>query len=322
MNRNSLQFAFLGMLFLAGCGGDDETPEVEEAGKTSAPAVDTEIPSQPLTNDPSSDATISTSTKILKEKLDQAQEKFDEGSVTSFGVGERGWQTYTASKNGFLTHFHLYGEATTQGALHKGRKMYGDAVEGVILLDGNGTTLGTWRLTRDEVVKQLAAQNLRPDERFGWIDVRIEGEQLIPQVAGETYRIQVTKISGGSPWFGSFLFNPRDPYPDGEWWHSKALGKPCDLVFRTYVGKTAGLIAEERVRNRALMEQHLQSNPSNDTPEGAPEPIPDPPTEKPEITPLVPPKPSPPVPPKPSPPVGEGNATKPGGAKPFFFRPK
>ena len=59
----------------------------------------------------------------------------------------------------------------------------------------NGPKYGEWELSRDDIVNQIAAQNLAPREA-GWITIRMRGE--IPQIAGKTYFLVCEKITGGS----------------------------------------------------------------------------------------------------------------------------
>lgn len=268
---------------------------------------------------------------LMPAEIDQAQESEDDGTVTSFGVDAKGWQSYKAGKKGCLTHFTLYGAAHNKNARHKSRFMYGDTIWGEIRLAGTKEKLGTWKLTRDEVEAQLASQGLKPSQ-FGWISVKISEDQRIPQIPGETYLIQSTKIAGGSPWFGSFRVHSGNNYADGEWWHTRP-GSPrlSDLVFRTYVAKTVAQNTKERAIRLEQVERLLREE-KNITKEIAqPQaPSPQPPIRDPippapiapppEFVPIAPPDPLPPPPPS-----VEKNASKAGGKKPllpFLNRPR
>ena len=258
---------------------------------------------------------------LMPAEIDQVQESEDEGTVTSFGVDAKGWQSYTAGKKGCLTYFTLYGSAHNKNARHKSRFMYGDTIWGEIQLAQTKEKLGTWKLTRAEVVAQLASQGLKPSQ-FGWISVKISDDQRIPQVPGETYVIQSTKIAGGSPWFGSFRVRGGNNYPDGEWWHTRP-GSPrlSDLVFRTYVAKTVVQDTKERAIRLEQVERQLREE-KNITKEIAPPPTPSP---QPPVTDPLPPAPrtpppefvpiAPPDPPLPRPSVEE-NASEGSGKKP------
>ncbi|MFP6899310.1 MAG: hypothetical protein VCA36_00110, partial [Opitutales bacterium] len=193
--------------------------------------------------------------------------------------------------------------------------------------------LGTWSLSRDEVVAQLAGQGLKSSQ-YGWISVKISEDQRIPQIPGETYLIQSTKISGGSPWFGSFRVGSGNKYPDGAWWHAKfTQTKQPDLVFRTYVAKTVAQSTQERAIRLEQVERHLREEKNGIKKGGITRPAPSP---QPPITDPVPPVPiappgevvpiAPPDPPLPPPPeTEEKNASKPSPKKPllpFLNRPR
>ena len=233
------------VIAFSGCGDD----QVENP--TTGPIV--VDPAGPGAAGAESNSESSGLPQIALEELDQAQERYDEQMVTSFGVGERGWQTYKASKSGYLTRFTFYGCA------HSKNKIYGESMSGVIRQISTNKVLGTWTLTRDDVVTQLLTHGLRPTD-YDWIDVRISDDQRIPQVAGETYSIQTTTISQNRNWFGSFRFANGDRYPDGAWWHAmKPPAREADLVFRTYVGKTnAQVTAERALRHEELKERQRQ----------------------------------------------------------------
>ena len=285
--RTQAIFLVIAVIF-SGCGDDQvENPttgpvEVNQSGI--APAT-TNLPSPPVL------------LHIALEELDQAQESYDEQMVSSFGVGDNGWQSYKASKTGYLTRFTFYGCA------HSKNKIYGEVMNGEIRLARTNERLGTWTLTRDDVVGQLRARGLRSTD-YDWIDVRISDDQRIPQVAGESYFIQATRISDNRKWFGSFRFATGDRYPDGAWWHAlKPPKREADLVFRTYVGKTnAQVTAERALRHEEVKErQRLKEQEQNGN--RPPKPI-IPPGES---VPLPPPDPLPPV----KPPVEQNASRKP-----------
>ena len=243
--RVQLITVFIATLFSGGCG-DDQV----EAPSTGPVEVNQSVKASPQVSLPEPSPALP---EIVVEELDQAQESYDEQMVSSFGEGDRGWQSYKASRSGYLTRFSLFGRAHTKNSA------YGTIVSGEIRLGRTNEQLGTWSLSRDEVVAQLRARGLH-ETKDDWIDVKIPEDQRIPQIAGEEYLIQSTSITGGKNWFGSFRFATGDSYPDGAWWHT--LNPPvrdADLVFRTYVGKTAKQVTAERVGRHEQVIKHLQA---------------------------------------------------------------
>jgi len=287
--------------FFAGCGEDQV-----EAPSTGPVEVNQSVVAVPEVQLPESPPALP---EIVVEELDQAQESYDEQVVASFGVGDRGWQTYRASKSGYLTRFSLFGRAHTKN------NTYGAIISGEIRLGRNNKKLGTWSLSREEVVAQLNARGLH-ETNYDWIDVKISEGQRIPQTAGEAYLIRSTSIAGGRDWFGSFRFATGDRYPDGAWWHTPDhSSRDGDLVFRTYVGKTAKQVTAERAHRLEQMMKQLRAAEDNTTAESSPSRLPNPvpPDAIPQPPAIAPPDPLPQQP-------KEQNATK----KPLlpFLRPR
>ena len=144
--------------------------------------------------------------------------------------------SYTAGKDGVLTKILLFGRPNYMVSEH-----YGSAMSGFVRA-GNpntGAKYGSWELSRDDIVNQLSGQGLEERES-GWITIRLRGE--IPQEAGKTYFLVCDRIADGRPWFGAFAFGDGNPYLPGRHW----LHPGHDLVFRTYVGKTAEQIEREQ----------------------------------------------------------------------------
>jgi hypothetical protein len=247
--------ALILVVFLSvGCGEDPVEPDTGSVIKEIVPDP---IDQSGDSNDSFAKPTLS---PIVVENLDQAQEIYEKQENTSFKTGDRGWQRYKASRSGYLTRFSLYGCAHSKGARNKSQIIYGDVIWGEIRLERTNETLGTWSLSRDQVVAQLKSRGLEETD-YDWIHVKISDDQRISQVAGETYLIQSVKISDNRPFFGSFRFGVNDPYPDGAWWHCNP--KPTaaydkDLVFMTWVGKTAKQVTEERALRLEEVEQRLQ----------------------------------------------------------------
>ena len=174
---------------------------------------------------------------VYVEELDQVQEFFKEQHETSFShLTNKNWMSYTAGKDGILTKILLFGKPNYMVSEH-----YGSAMGGFVRA-GNpntGPKFGSWELSRDDIVNQLSGQGLAEREA-GWITIRLRGE--IPQEAGKTYFLICDRISEGRPWFGAFAFGDGNPYLPGRHW----LHPGHDLVFRTYVGKTAEQIEREQ----------------------------------------------------------------------------
>ena len=174
---------------------------------------------------------------VYVEELDQFQEFFKEQHETSFShLANKNWMSYTAGKDGILTKILLFGKPNYMVSEH-----YGSAMGGFVRA-GNpktGPKFGSWELSRDDIVNQLSGQGLAEREA-GWITIRLKGE--IPQEAGKTYFLICDRISEGRPWFGAFAFGDGNPYLAGRHW----LHPEHDLVFRTYIGKTAEQIEREQ----------------------------------------------------------------------------
>ncbi|MFP6899838.1 MAG: hypothetical protein VCA36_02775, partial [Opitutales bacterium] len=111
---------------IAGCG--DDVVDAPSTGPVEANQSVAVLPPVPL---PEPGPSLP---ELLPAEIDQAQESEDEGTVTSFGVDDNGWQSYKAAKKGCLTQFTLYGCAHNKNARHKGRFMYGDTIWGEIRL--------------------------------------------------------------------------------------------------------------------------------------------------------------------------------------------
>ena len=101
-----------------------------------------------------------------------------------------------------------------------------------------GPKFGSWELSRDDIVNQLSGQGLAEREADGSPSC-LRGNSAR---RGKTYFLICDRISEGRPWFGAFAFGDGNPYlPGGHW-----LPPRHDLVFRTYVGKTAEQISAEQ----------------------------------------------------------------------------
>ena len=167
---------------------------------------------------------------VYIEELDQYQEYFKEQHETSFShVSKKNWTSYTAGKDGILTKVLLFGKPNYTISEH-----YGSSMSGFVRANNpdSGPKFGEWSITRDEIVNQLAMQGLTETDR-GWITLQMKGE--IPQQAGKMYFIVCDNIGNKRAWFGAFAFAEGNPYKKGRFW----LHPEHDLVFRTYVGKTA-----------------------------------------------------------------------------------
>ena len=196
---------------------------------------------------------------VYVEELDQSQEFYKEQHETSFSyVTKKNWFSYTAGKDGILTKILLFGKPNFQPSDHYGDSMHGFFREGN---PDNGPKYGEWELSRDDIVNQIAAQNLSP-RQAGWITIRMRGE--IPQIAGKTYFLVCEKITGGKPWFGAFAFGEGNPYKAGKFW----LHPEHDLVFRTYVGKTPQQVAREKessefAQKLKVIDNNIPQSPDN-----------------------------------------------------------
>ena len=217
-------FLSLSLLILWGCGGDS-LPE------TSSSAEDSNVSqNEPVINKKAS-TTISDLDypQVRVEELDHSQEFFKEQHTTSFSyVPRKNWTSFSASKNGILTKVLLFGKANLLNSPHYGLSMSGFVRAGN---PDSGPKYGSWILTRDDIVSQLATQGLGEREA-GWLTIRMRGK--VPQKVGTRYFIVCDKITENKAWFGEFAFAEANPYEFGSHW----LNKDHDLVMRTYVGKT------------------------------------------------------------------------------------
>jgi hypothetical protein len=195
--------------------------------------------------------------KVYIEELDQYQEYFKEQHETSFShVTKKNWTSYTAGKDGILTKIMLFGKPNYTISEH-----YGSSMSGFVRADNpdTGPKYGEWSITREEIVNQLALQGLTEIDR-GWITLQMRGE--IPQQAGKMYFLVCDKIADKRAWFGAFAFAEGNSYKKGRFW----LHPEHDLVFRTYVGKTADQLELEE-RGQPLFENETASLiPANDIP--------------------------------------------------------
>ena len=148
----------------------------------------------------------------------------------------KNWTSYTAGKDGILTKVLLFGKPNYTISEH-----YGSFMSGFVRADNpdTGPKLGEWSITREEIINQLALQELVQTDR-GWITLQMRGE--IPQQAGRMYFIVCDQIGNKRAWFGAFAFAEGNSYKKGRFW----LHPDHDLVFRTYVGKTADQLEKEQ----------------------------------------------------------------------------
>ena len=198
---------------------------------------------------------------VYIEELDQYQEYFKEQHETSFShVNKKNWTSFTAGKDGILTKIMLFGKPNYQISEH-----YGSSMSGFVRAENpdSGPKYGEWSLSREEIVNQLALQGLKDTDR-GWITIQMRGN--IPQQAGKLYFLVCDKISDKRAWFGAFAFAEGNSYKKGRFW----LHPDHDLVFRTYVGKTAEHLEKEQ-RGEPLFETASLVQ-SKDIPE-APKPM-------------------------------------------------
>ena len=239
-------------LFYLACS--DEKPEPKQETQL-PPTVEKQKPTAQI---PSADKPV-----VYIEELDQFQEYFKEQHETSFShVTKKNWTSYTAGKDGILTKVLLFGKPNYTISEH-----YGSSMSGFVRADNpdSGPKYGEWSITREEIVNQLALQGLTEIDR-GWITLQMRGE--IPQQAGRMYFIVCDKISDKRAWFGAFAFAEGNSYKNGRFW----LHPEHDLVFRTYVGKTADQLEREQ-RGQPLFDSDTASLvPSQDIP-AAPKPM-------------------------------------------------
>jgi hypothetical protein len=207
---------------------------------------------------------------VYIEELDQFQEYYKDQHTTSFShVPSKNWFSFTAGKDGVLTKILLFGKANVLPNEYYGLSMSGFILEGNPL---TGPKYGAWKLSRDDILNQLAAQSLTERES-GWITIRMRGE--IPQESGQTYFLVCDRIDEKS-WFGDFAFGEGNPYKAGRnWLHSEH-----DLVFRTYVGKTQDQIEKQQMI-RKLKELEAVKNKEAGNGANSPPPAPIPLTPRP-----------------------------------------
>ena len=225
---------------------------------------------------------------VYIEELDQYQEYYKDQHTTSFShVPSKNWFSFTAGKDGVLTKILLYGKPNILPNEYYGLSMSGFIREGN---PSTGPKYGAWKLSRDDILNQLATQSLT-ERDSGWITIRMRGE--IPQEMGQTYFLVCDHIEGKS-WFGDFAFGEGNPYKAGRNW----LNSEHDLVFRTYVGKTQDQIEKQqmirKLKELDSIKKNQVGNGSNNPPP-APIPLsprpPDPNTfekQPPPITPVTP----------------------------------
>lgn len=200
---------------------------------------------------------------VYIEELDQFQEYFKEQHETSFShVKKKNWMSYTAGKNGILTKILLFGKPNYTISEH-----YGSFMSGFVRADNpdTGPKLGQWSISREDIVNQLALQGLTETDR-GWITLQMRGE--IPQEDGRMYFIVCDSIGDNKAWFGAFAFAEANSYKKGRFW----LHPEHDLVFRTYVGKTAEQIDSEVGGKSFSNALNASVVPENDLPE-SPKPM-------------------------------------------------
>ena len=200
---------------------------------------------------------------VYVEELDQYQEYFKEQHETSFShVSKKNWSSFTAGKDGILTKVMLFGKPNYTISAH-----YGSSMSGFIRADNpdSGPKYGEWSISREEIVNQLAVQGLTETDR-GWITLQMRGE--IPQQKGRLYFIVCDYIADNRGWFGAFAFAEANSYKRGRFW----LHPEHDLVFRTYIGKTADQLEKEQ-RGEPLFDSDTASLvPDNVIPD-APKPM-------------------------------------------------
>jgi hypothetical protein len=239
-------------LFYLACS--DEKPE---------PKQETQLPPTVEKQKPTAQIPSTAKPVVYIEELDQFQEYFKEQHETSFShVTKKNWTSYTAGKDGILTKVLLFGKPNYTISEH-----YGSSMSGFVRADNpdTGPKYGEWSISREEIVNQLALQGLTEIDR-GWITLQMRGE--IPQQAGRMYFIVCDQISDKRAWFGAFAFAEGNSYKNGRFW----LHPEHDLVFRTYVGKTADQLEREQ-RGQPLFDSDTASLvPAQDIP-AAPKPM-------------------------------------------------
>ena len=102
----------------------------------------------------------------------------------------------------------------------------------------------------------------------GWITIRMRGQ--IPLEKDRTYFFVCNEINDGKPWFGAFAFAEGDPYKRGRHW----LHPKHDLVFRSYVGKTANSISTNDENSFLLDNKPIPGTEPTKTLDPLPSPLP------------------------------------------------
>lgn len=163
-------------------------------------------------------------TQLLYRK--QHETSFSKINILKGKPLQGNWFSFTAQKNGFLKQVSLYGKPNR---LTKG--LYGETMAGVIKenTQDNTSTLGEWRISRNEIVDQHKSLM---GVSHGWISIKIEG--IVPQEVGTKYFFVCNRISEDKKWFGAFYFSDENPYANGEFW----LNPNHDLVFATFVASS------------------------------------------------------------------------------------
>ncbi len=239
-------------VFHIGCSEDSPEPK-KETSLPLPPEEEIQVSAKPTEPEP----------LVYIEELDQFQEYFKEQHETSFShVTKKNWMSYTAGKDGILTKVLLFGKPNYTISEHYGSYMSG------FVRSGNpdtGPKYGEWSISREEIINQLAIQGLTETDR-GWITLQMRGE--IPQEAGRMYFLVCDDIGDKKAWFGAFSFAEGNNYKKGRFW----LHPEHDLVFRTYVGKTADQLEKEQRGEPLFGSDTASLVPANDLPE-SPKPM-------------------------------------------------
>ena len=161
------------------------------------------------------------------EFLDQSQEGFTNGNVTSFShLKNKNWSSFKAGKKGVLSTIELAWSTPPHESHFSG--LYGSSMKGFIKEedDENGTIVANWSISKDDLMMQFAGLK-RAEQNWVIINV-ISNSQL---QLGKTYYIVCENISEEKEWFGNFSFSDKNSYQDGRFWYNQNH----DLMFRTYV---------------------------------------------------------------------------------------
>ena len=165
MKASVFPFLLFVLTLFAGCGDDGGG---EQSGLPSPKSV------PGIVSEPVSPGEVPEPIVPLVEEVDQSQEYYKKGHVSSFShVTKRNWFSYEAGKTGILTRISLYGRP------HFRSDIYGDSMQGSIRTGGpSGPVLGKWTLSRDEVSAQLKNAGLT-DNDYGWINVTTATEEIV-----------------------------------------------------------------------------------------------------------------------------------------------